>query len=246
MKHAIKYNTNYVLYFIALERIWDNMNNYFDDLYSEVYEYTYDTITERKMVNTNYRSRKLDGGSYKKLTVKKSSPSNIPYYQLSDAERKRKRRNDDIKWFIKYIIFMIALYKIANKLYKNHQRKEQAEEISQRYGEDIKYFKGQLNKNGNTGGLNEYIEARIKELEKMKDMLKDKDDTKRDIEGINDEKLYLQCLQKVDRMRQQDIPLMEKLGIRKELIKKLKNGWNPNTGRTDAIANMAYKTRKKE
>ena len=222
------------------------MNNYFNDLYNEVYEYTYDTFTEKKLVNTNYRSRKLGGGSYKKLAVKKSSPSNIPYYQLSDAERKRKQRNDNIKWFIKYIIFMITLYKIASKLYKRYQRKGQMEEINKRYAEDINYFKGQLNKNGNTDGLNEYIESRIKELEKMRDMLKGKDNTKWDIKGIDDEKIYLQCLQKVDKMRQQDTPLMEKLGIQKELIKKLKDGWNPNTGRRDGIANMAYKTRKKE
>ena len=221
------------------------MNNYFDDLYNEVYEYTYDTFTEKKMINTNYRSRKLGGGSYKKLTVKKSSPSIT--YSYYDSEKK-KRRKDNIKWFIKYIIFMIALYKIAMRLLKRHQRKVQAEEVVQKYGEDIKYFKGQLNKDGNTDKLNEYIESRIKELEKMKNMLKgnDDDDAKRNIEGIDDEKLYLQCLQKVDKMRQQDIPLMEKLGIQKELIKKLKDGWNPNTGRTDAIANMAYKTRKKE
>ena len=38
------------------------MNNYFDDLYNDVYEYAYDTITEKKMVNTNYRSRKVGGG----------------------------------------------------------------------------------------------------------------------------------------------------------------------------------------
>lgn len=143
---------------------------------------------------------------------------------------------------------MIALYKIAMRLLKRHQRKVQAEEVAQKYGEDIKYFNGQLNKDGNTDGLNEYIESRIKELEKMKNMLKgnDDDDAKRNIKGIDDEKLYLQCLQKVDKMRQQDIPLMEKIGIRKELIKKLKDGWNPNTGRTDAIANMAYITRKME
>lgn len=221
------------------------MNSYFDDLYNDVYEYAYDTITEKKMVNTNYNSRKLGDASYKKLSVKKSPSSSTYSYYNSDA-KKKKRQKDNIKKFIKYIIFMIAIYKIAMKLIKRHQRKIQAEEVSQKYGEDIKYFKGQLNKNGDIDGLNKYIESRIKELEKMKNLLKDKDNAKKDIEGINDEKLYLQCLQKVDKMRQQDIPLMEKLGIRKEFIKKLKNGWDPNTGRTDAIANMVYNTRRKD
>ena len=207
------------------------MNNYFDDLYSEVYEYTYDTIMEKK---THIGMGRRANNQFSSI---------LTGYNKNVKDRKK----ENVKTIIKYIAFMIVVYKIAVRLLKKTSKKEdnksdnKSEEVVRQYGEDIDHYKKELSKYGDSDKtLIKYIELRIEELDKMKKMLQSEENAK-DIKDLDDEKTYLQYIKKIDKIRRQDIPLMEKLGIRKELIKKLKNGWNPDTGRQNGLLNFNYK-----
>ena len=167
------------------------MNNYFEDLYNEVYEYTYDVITEKE-------EEKSSRTKYKKK----------------------------IKSFIKYVTILIATYKlcstIINKYLDSINNKKKYYELKTRASE----LKTQATSYGiNPDGLEKYIKRRVKILEDIKNKVIDNKEKLTD-EEIESEKHFLYCINLVEKMKQKDMPLFKKLGVKKDLIDKLNKGWD--------------------
>lgn len=171
------------------------MNMYFDDLYDDVYEYTYDVITEKKRI--------------KKKRIKWGGVASNP------LDRNKLAKNIDK--FLSYLTFVIIVYRMAKRLinvaYNKACEVDKYKEIMKQYDN----YEKKYNPNGNeSNALHEYLSKRIGELNNIKELLSKKE---------ADERKFLYCINLVEKMKRKDISLFKKIGVKKELLDKLNRGW---------------------